>query len=531
MLANRGLLQRRGRLHEPSGEMPVTRTFRLVRMLESLLVLSLMAGTSASAAAPCDDLKELKLAHVTIVDAKLIDSRPLGSGDPLMLPSYCRIMATSRPATDSEIRLEVAIPLGSAWNGKYLQLGNGGFAGAIPEAALLPELQLGYAVAATDDGHQAAVNDAKWAMGHPEKITDYAYRALKETTDAAKKIITTFTGRKPRYSYFTGCSGGGREGLVEAQRYPADFDGILVGDAANNFIALIAGGAWNIQAAASYGSAITASKRPAIEAAALKACGDQDGVVENPLACKFDPAEIRCTGTETDQCLTDAQITSLHKIYGGARNPRTAERILSGFEPGAEAEPGSWDLWGSEWGLAFGKNFLRYIVFNDPNYDILHFDLDGDFKMMAAKFSSTLDAVNPDLRKFMEHGGKLIQYHGWEDPAIPPRDAIAYFDSVQSKMGDTSNFYRLFMAPGMLHCAGGRGPNPVAGPAFAAVVSWVEKGVAPNQLLVEKRVGNMPKAPIERTRPLCPYPQIAQWDERGDWSNAESFRCTVPKAP
>jgi Tannase and feruloyl esterase len=261
----------------------------------------MLPGTPASATTPCDRVKELKLAHVTIDEAQVIEPGPLGSKEAAgTLPSYCRVRATSRPTPDSQIRLEVALPLGSAWNGKFLQLGNGGFAGVIPEADFVPGLQAGFAIAATDDGHQGAVNDAQWAQGHPEKITDYAYRALKETTDAAKKIIAASAGREPRYSYFTGCSGGGREALVEAQRYPKDFDGILAGDAANNFIALIAAGAWNIQAAAaSPGSAITAAQVPAIEAAALKACGDRDGVIENPLACKFDPAQIRCAGTQT----------------------------------------------------------------------------------------------------------------------------------------------------------------------------------------------------------------------------------------
>jgi hypothetical protein len=507
----------------------MTLIFRRSGALAALfLALAPMASKSASVSTTCEHAKELQLAHVTVVDAQVIESKSPGgvvAGTP---PSYCRVMATSRPTPDSEIRLEVAIPLASAWNGKFLQLGNGGFAGVIPEADFFGGLQAGFAVAATDDGHQGAVNDAKWAQGHPEKIIDYAYRSLKETTDAAKKIITAFAGREPKYSYFTGCSGGGREALVEAQRYPEDFDGILVGDPANNFIALIAAGAWNVQAAAaSPGSAITAAKVPGIEAAALKACGDRDGVIENPLGCKFDPAQLRCAGVETNQCLTDAQITTLRKIYGGAHNPRTGKRILSGFEPGAEAEPGSWDLWGSEWGLAFGKNFLRYIVFNDPNYDILRFDMDRDFKMMSEKFSSTLDAVNPDLQKFKEHGGKLIQYHGWEDPAIPPRDSIAYFDSVQSRMGDTSNFYRLFMAPGMLHCAGGRGPNPVAAPALAALINWVEQGHAPARLIVTKRVGNKPEGAIERTRPLCPHPQLAQWDGTGDSNSSDSFRCAA----
>jgi Tannase and feruloyl esterase len=508
----------------------MTPSFECIGLLAGLfLALAPMAGRSANVSKACEHLKELNLPHVTVVDARVIESKSVDAGT---LLSYCRVMATSRPTPDSEIGIEIAIPMPSAWNGKYLQLGNGGFAGVIPEWDFVPGLQAGFAVAATDDGHQGAVNDARWAQGHPEKFIDYAYRSLKETTDAAKQIITAFAGRRPKYSYFSGCSGGGREALVEAQHYPEDFDGILVGDPASNFIALIAASAWNQQAAAaSPGSAVTTSNKVAlIEAAALKACGDRDGVVENPLDCKFDPTQLRCAGPDSNDCLTDAQITTLNKIYGGAHNPRTGERILSGFEPGAEAEPGSWDLWGSEWGLAFGKNFLRYIVFNDPNYEVLHFDIDRDFKMMSEKLSATLDAVNPDLRKFKAHGGKLIQYHGWEDPAIPPRDSIAYFNSVQSKMGDTSTFYRLFMAPGMLHCAGGRGPNPVHAPAMAALVNWVEQRQAPDRLIVTKRVGNKPAGAVERTRPLCPHPQLAQWDGVGDWNSAESFRCATPES-
>jgi hypothetical protein len=493
------------------------------------LALGPIAAKSASVSAACDHVKELKLLHVTIVDTQVIESKPVGSVGAGALPAYCRVMAISRPTPDSEIRMEVAVPVASAWNGKYLQLGNGGFAGVIPEADFVPGLQAGFAVAATDDGHQGAVNDAKWAQGHPEKVLDYGYRALQETTNAARKIIKSFAGRGPKYSYFTGCSEGGREALMEAQRYPDDFDGIVAGDAANNFVALIAAGAWNVQATtATPESAIPAAVVPAIEAAALKSCGDRDGVIENPLACKFDPAVIRCVAGETGQCLTDAQISALHKLYGGARNPRTEEPIMSGFEPGAEAEPGSWDLWGSEWGLAFGKNFLRYIVFSDPNYDIRNLDLDHDVTMMKTRFSSILDSVNPDLRKFKARGGKLIHYHGWEDPAIPPRDAIAYFDAVQSRVGDSSSFYRLFMAPGMLHCAGGRGPNPVGAPAMAAIIDWVEHGHAPDRLIVKKRTGNKPDGPIERTRPLCPHPQLAQWDGIGDWNSAESFRCAPP---
>ncbi|HEY2660210.1 MAG TPA: tannase/feruloyl esterase family alpha/beta hydrolase [Caulobacteraceae bacterium] len=509
-----------------------------------IMAAGLAAGTMALAGAAraetaCADLTGLKLAHSTVTEAKLVAAAPLPSGAAMALPAYCRVLVTARPTPDSDIRIEVAIPEAGGWNGRYLQVGNGGFAGTIPEASIRVGLAQGFAVAGTDDGHQSMIGtDAGWAQGHPEKVTDFGYRALKETTEAAKAVIAAHASRGPVHSYFAGCSDGGREALMEVQRYPEDFDGVLAGDPANHWTHLMAAAAWNVQAlTATPASYIPAAKLKAIQAAAVKACGDGDGVIENPLQCHFDPAVLRCSSAESDQCLTDAQITALRKIYAGARDPKTGKRILAGFDPGGEGERAGWGVWtvGSAPGAAghaaqyeFARNFYQYVVFADPNYDIRKLDFSA-LGPIDARLAPIFSAESADLSAFKARGGKLIQYHGWADPAIPPRDSIEYYGRVQARMGDTTGFYRLFMAPGMLHCGGGPGPNMVTMPALQSLVAWVETGAAPDRLVVAKHVGDDPGGPVARTRPLCPYPLVAIWDEKGDRNRADSYRCAAAK--
>ena len=504
--------------------------------------LGLGAGGAHAATGACESLTNLKLPHVTITSATEVAAGAIVSGGPPAIPGYCKVMGTSRPTSDSDIRFEVAIPEGEAWNGRYLQVGNGGFAGAIPTPLISVGLRAGFAAAGTDDGHQSLVGtDASWALNHPEKGIDFGYRALKETTIAAKAIIAAYEGRAPRYSYFAGCSDGGREALMEAQRYPDDFDGVLAGDPANHWTHLLTAAAWNTQAlTATPGSAVPQAKLKVLEAAALKACGDEDGIIENPLVCKFDPTVVRCAGADQPDCLTGDQLTAVQKIYGGVINPRTGARIEDGYSPGGEAEGGGWAVWltGSGAGdihntlmFGFGHNFFSYVVFSDPNYDIRKMNFDSDVAMFDAKSAPIYSSYDPDLSAFKKHGGKLIQFHGWADPAIPAKDSVTYFDSVQAKMGDTSGFYRLFMVPGMLHCGGGRGPNDVILPALSALSTWVEKGEAPARIEAAHRAGSGLGAPgpVEFTRPVCPFPEVALWDGKGDRKQAQSWRCTATK--
>ncbi|HEX4636566.1 MAG TPA: tannase/feruloyl esterase family alpha/beta hydrolase, partial [Rhizomicrobium sp.] len=485
-----------------------------------------LAGIAALVAAPavlsqtrtpspaCGALTNLSLPHVVLSRAMIVPA----SIDPANAhPGYCRVTGASHPTPDSDIRFEVWIP--DHWNGRYLQLGNGGFAGTIPEPVMAAGLVQGFAVAGTDDGHQSSDGtDAGWALGHPEKQIDFGYRALKETTDAAKAIITAYAGA-PKYSYFQGCSDGGREALTEAQRYPRDFNGIVAGDPANHWTHLFANGLWDYQAiSATPAGALPPDKLKLVEAAALKQCGDADGVIQDPLACDFRPRALLCKSGDTPDCLSSDQVAALEKIYAGPRNPRTHEKILSGFSPGGEAEDNGWTHWitgpagDGKQSLfhAFGHNFFSYIVYGDPNYDMTRFDFDNDLKMTDEKFAPVFNSYDTDLSAFQAHGGKLIQYHGWADPAIPALDSVDYFKSVQARMGATGNFYRLFMAPGMLHCGGGRGPNMLA--TLPAITAWVEQNKAPDTLIATKYHGDDPRQPVERVRPLCAFPAHAEWN-------------------
>jgi len=424
------------------------------------------------------------------------------------------------------------MPRKDAWDGRFVQLGNGGFAGRVWEKSVLGVLARGSAAAGTDDGHASTdVTDASWALGHPEKVIDFGYRALKETTEAARAVLRAYMGSAPARSYFVGCSDGGREALMEAQRYPEDFDGIVAGAPANDWTRQFVGAVWDQQALRGRpGHYLSASKLRALQDAARKACAADDGIIDDPLSCHFNPVALRCKGHEKDDCLTDAQLETVRALYAGPKNPRTGEALMPGLEPGYEAEPASWPEWITGTSaddpkpkmLDFGRNFFSYVVFGDPAYDIFHLNFDSDVSTSIEKVGAVIDANDADLGPFKRHGGKLIQFHGWADPALPPRGSIRYYESVHAKMGDTSDFYRLFMVPGMLHCRGGLGPDDPH--ATEAIVSWVEQAKAPDRLIATKVVqGDGAQAP--RSRPLCPYPQVARWDGKSDRTRAESYSC------
>jgi len=488
---------------------------------------TVLSQPAEPASGKCAGMTSLTLPHAAINGAVMV-------GAAANHPAYCRISGSAHPTSDSDIRFEVWIP--ENWNGRYVQYGNGGFAGVIPERGMLLGIAQGYAVAGTDDGHQTTDNtDASWALNRPEKQIDFGYRALKETTDAAKTIIAAY-GAAPKYSYFFGCSDGGREAMMEAQRYPNDFNGIIAGDPANHWTHLLAGAAAGVQVLnRTPGSWISPTKLALIQAEAVKQCGDADGVIQDPLTCHFQPSKIRCTSGDAPNCLTNAELATLTAIYRGAINPRTHEKVISGFSPGGEDGPNGWGRWisgqtpGGKDALihAFAANFFRYIVFADPGYDIMKLNMDSDVAMTDAKFASTFNSYDPDLSAFKARGGKLIHYHGWADPAIPAMDSIDYYKSVQARMGNTSDFYRLFMAPGMLHCGGGPGPNSLA--TLPAIRAWVEDGKAPDRIMATKYQDDDAAKLVVRTRPLCAFPAFAKWDGKGDRSKMESFRCIEPK--
>jgi feruloyl esterase len=510
-----------------------------------LVVFVVLAALPASAAT-CESLAALSLPNMTIAKAEAVAAGeftpPAGVGRPMAnLPAFCRVTGTLKPSADSDIRFEVWLP--EKWNGKFEGVGNGGFAGQINYAGLETSVHGGYATASTDTGHEAGGTNAQWALGHPEKVKDFGYRAIHETALAGKAIAKAFYGGEAKHAYFSSCSNGGRQALMEAQRFPEDYDGIIAGAPANYWTHLLTNSIWVVQAtmgdAASF---IPPSKLPAIEAAALAACdaddGVKDGVIDSPDKCQFKPASMECKGADSDSCLTPAQVKTLEKILGGIPAPK-GEKTFPGYVVGAMPGGNGWGGWitggapGQSLAYAFGTSFFKFMVFEDALWDWHRFQPLRDMRVADDKAAAALNATDPDLSRFQARGGKLILYHGWSDAAIPPPNAIDYFRNVQAKMGaKTDGFVRLFMVPGMQHCGGGTGPSVFGqngdGPGDPehdinmALEKWVEGGAAPASIVATKF-----KSPgvVERTRPLCPYPQTAHYKGSGSTDDAANFVC------
>lgn len=518
-------------------------------LLPAALVLGIV-GQANAAGMKCEELGKLSLPHTTITTAAVGEGSftPPGGQELGNLPSYCRVTGSIKPSSDSDIQFEVWLPE-TGWNGKYQGIGNGGFAGNISHGGLAGAIRLGYAASSTDTGHRAGGTDATWALNHPEKVIDYGYRGIHLTAVTAKKIITSFYGTAPKRSYFSSCSNGGRQALMEAQRYPEDYDGIIAGAPANHWTHLLTGALWSVKATlVEPGTYIQPSKLPAIQSAANNACdatdGVTDGVMENPATCRFDPSPLLCTGTESDDCLTALQVTALKKIYGGPVNAK-GKSVYPGYSPGGEAEPGGWGPWitgqAPEKALmfAFGTQFFRNIVYSDPAWDYHGFEVDRDLKAAIQKSAKMLNAVDPDLSGLQKRGGKLILYHGWNDAAIPALSTIDYYNSVVKKMGasQTAKFVRLFMVPGMQHCGGGAGTDSFGqgGPATgnpdsnigAALERWVEDDAAPERIVATKFTKG-PQSAVVRTRPLCAYPMVARYKGSGSTDDAANFECAKP---
>jgi hypothetical protein len=459
------------------------------------------------------------------------------------------VQAVAAPTSNSDIRFEVWLPA-SGWNGKFEQVGNGGFAGAIPLSSMALPLDRGYATAGTDDGHHGGVAGAAWAVGHPQKVIDFGYRAVHLVSIQSKAIVAAFYGKHPKLSYFVGCSDGGREALMEAQRYPKDFRGIVAGSPANFWTGLQFKGLWDERAVSAPGAWIPPAKLKVLQDAALKQCdaldGLKDGLIENPELCHFNPATVQCKGADAAGCLTAPQVQAAQKIYGPVIDSETGKQINPGFSPGAEANPANWALWitgerGPQFtiGGVLANAFFSDMVFDNPKLNANTVNFGSDIKLAYDKTGDILDSANPDLRGFKARHGKLIQYAGWGDAAIPPQGSVDYFKSVQEKMGNTTKFYRLFMVPGMSHCGGGEGPNvfgngaavPDATPSNDVVMAmdrWVTKKVAPKKIIATHYVDNNPTKGVQYTRPLCPYPAQARYNGSGDPNSAASFTCAVP---
>jgi feruloyl esterase len=504
------------------------------RLLPALALLSAQAAYGQIA---CDQLSQARFPRIEIVQATAVPAGPFnvpGGTATADMPAFCRVIALTGSSTPPEVRFELWLPV--RWNSKLLSVGNGGLAGNISYSAMVKPLQLGYATSSTDTGHtNAGSGDATWATGHFERIVNFADRATHLMAEAGKVIIAAHYGSSPAHSYFNGCSQGGHEAFIEAQRYPGDYDGIIAGDPANYWTHHYVGGhLW--PALATEGDAyIPAAKVPLLADAVNAACdeldGVKDGVLSDPRRCRFDPATLLCKGPDALTCLTAPQVSAINKIWGGLTT-KDGRRIWPGLVPGGEAGPGGWSNWitgaapGKSGHLNLGLPFFRYLLFDNPDWDYRTFRLepadgfDSDIDYLDSKLGALFNAIDPDLTAFKARGGKLIHYHGWSDPDITPLNSIDYYESVVAKMGpDSLAFYRLFMVPGMQHCSGG--PGATSFDMIEPLDRWVTQSAAPESILALKVVNGA----VVRTRPLCPYPQEARWKGAGSTDDAANFSC------
>jgi len=497
------------------------------------------AGAAGTA---CESLTALTIPNISVTSAVQVPAGtfqvPRGQGasaDPNArpVPAFCRVVAVATPTPDSTINFEVWIPPAEAWNGKFQGVGNGGYSGAIGYGAMVTALRRGYATASTDTGHTG--DDMRFGQGHPEKIVDWAYRSLHITTDTAKLIVRSHAGRLPERSYFVGCSSGGHQALTEAQRFPGDYDGIIAGAPANNRIRQTFAFLWTWMATHKDDGTmiLPAVKLPALTKGAVAACdtidGLKDGLIDDPRRCRFDPSVLLCKGVDGPDCLTPQEVEAVRKVYDGPKSPRTGEPIFTGWPRGSEAFGESaiqtWRQYILDPKEPMRVGFFRYFLFHDPNWDYRTLDWDRDLAYAEQRLGF-MAATDKDLTAFKTRGGRLLMYAGWADPVVPPQDNVTYYEAVAKAMGGydrVQDFFRLFMAPGMGHCGGGPGPSSFD--ALAALEQWVEKGVAPDKLIASHSTAGK----IDRTRPLCAYPQVARYRGTGSIDEAANFSCVADR--
>lgn len=518
-------------------------------------LLACSGCATAAAQSTCETLINLHLEGAKVLSAAMQPPSDIPATSTRLAAhaaEHCEVKGVATPTGDSVINFTLWLPPRPAWNGKYLQKGSGGWGGEAYSYALITPLNRGFASAVTDDGH-AGDGTARFVVGHPEKLIDFGYRAIHETSRQSRVILGAFYGSAQKKAYFVGCSDGGREALMQAQRYPEDFDGLVAGAPANNWTHQIAGFVWDEKAMLAGGANIlTTSKLSLLQAAAIESCdakdGVRDGIIDDPRNCAFDPQTLVCKAGDADDCLTAAQVAAVKKIYSGPKDPVTGQAINPGFEPGMEAHPSTWKHWLLESAQSkFGNSNFADAVYEGGRWDWRSGNLHEDVTLADQKEAPYVNATNPDLRTFRAHGGKLIVYHGWGDAAVAPRNSIDYYNRVReflatypdarSKGGRASldDFYRLFMVPGMSHCWDGVGPDsfgneevPAPGlnedaahDVVMALDRWVEDGAAPERIVATK-------LPQMMTRPLCAYPKVARYQGKGSTNDAENFHCVMP---
>jgi feruloyl esterase len=499
-----------------------------------------VAGACTSSAVKSDDSCDA-LTGLSLIDL-FIESAEWTASDETT-PAHCKVTGV----IETEINFELLLPDSSSWNGRFLMGGGGGYVGTVQNQAigLFDEggtpLQRGYATVGTDTGHEGSGIQAGWALEHQTRQLNWGHRAVHVTAEAAKSIIQQYYGRPPMYSYFVGCSRGGGQAMMESQRYPADFDGIVAAAPAYNWTAFTAGFVQIQQAMFPDGDldrpVLTPESLSLLATSILTACDADDGVVDgfmtDPRRCDFSPAELpRCVGDKpAADCVTETQLTAIEAVYKG---PVSGEDpFFFGFNYGGENDEGGWDSWvvestrqrlrdipNAQYG--FGTEFYKYFVFGDPNWDYKNYDF-STWQEDTADISRVVDATETDLSEFRNRGGKIIYWTGWSDLALTPLGTIDYYEQLEAGDPTVRDYAKLYMLPGVLHCAGGPGPDKVDW--VEAIQAWVEEGRAPERLLASKRDS---AGTVTLTRPVCPYPQEAVYDGVGDPSLQSSFRCGRP---
>ena len=497
----------------------------------AMLGSAVLCGTSV-AATECADLRKLNRQGTEITTAVVVPAGAFTAPEHAdwwpaetfgHLPAFCRVAGRLHPTPDSDIRFEVWLPA-SGWNGKFLQAGNGGAAGSLIYPVLAAPLARRYAVAHTDTGHQGGGGDFSWAAGHPEKVTDFAYRAVHQVTLAGKAIVNAYYGDRPRLSYWMGCSTGGRQGYVEAQRYPDDYDGIVAGAPAANWI-LTGSLAVILQRELTSPTGFPPAKLPLLHEAAVASCdlndGVKDGVITNPDHCRFDPGTLLCKSGKTEACLTKDEVSSARRMYAGVVDAK-GKPLLPGTGPGSELH---WDAFASP-GFKIGESAFRYLVYSNPNWSVQSFDVEHDVPAGEAADHGMANAMDPNLSPFLSHGGKLLTYHGTADSLIPYRNTRTYYLSVERTVGyRAAKGVRYYEVPGMDHCAGGAGAGDIDW--LHALDTWVESGRTPSALEA-KHAADKDGPAFER--PVCPYPEQAHLQHRrGKHRHAQYWACGVPK--
>ena len=498
---------------------------------------------AADPADACGRLRGVQLKHGNIEVAQSVAAgdMPLRAAPEkkLATPAHCRIAGILRPGPHSEVAFEVWLPQ-QGWNGRHEASGNGGFAGRLNLDGLAGAIARGSVGSTTDTGHvdegRPNSEPMRWAYDD-DRVADYGHRAIHATAVAAKALIRAYYGRPERKAYFASCSNGGRQALMEAQRYPADFEGIIAGAPAYAFTRLLTGAALSQQRLELQPAArLQAAQIGLVRRATLAACdardGIADGVVNDPRQCAFDPASLACTSsTSTGDCLVPAQVQTLQLLYGRA-DPSTPH-----FEPGTETD--TWMDWISgrveepAWQVYFALRVYRDMLHRNPQWTLRDFDAARDPALLSQRLGPVLDAADADLAAFAARGGKLILYHGWADAAIPAGESIRYFEALGRKMGAArrDDFTRLYLVPGMTHCAGGDGyvdfgqfeHAPAAGGIRASLTDWVEQHRAPQAVLAHRADGT-------GSWPLCAHPLLARWNGQGSSDEPGSFQCVAPAA-